>query len=66
MGVVGQLFFEGVIPPSLMTHPNTLSPVLLLVPGRANPVIGRPEFVMGRTAGDMPPCVHEWVGIEFF
>mmetsp|Transcript_4463 Transcript_4463/g.12142 ORF Transcript_4463/g.12142 Transcript_4463/m.12142 type:complete len:92 (+) Transcript_4463:1089-1364(+) len=30
-------------------------PVLLLVPGRAKPVTGLPELVIGRTAGDIPP-----------
>jgi len=32
------------------------SPARLLVPGRAKPVTGLPELVMGRTAGDIPPC----------
>lgn len=37
-----------------MGHAFVHTPVLLLVPGRAKPVTGRPEFVIGRTAGDMP------------
>ena len=52
--VPGRLLFMAAsmlaVPPRLAPRPEALVVALLLVPGRAKPVVGRPLLVMGRTA----------------